>query len=658
MAGAAKAYGQDTLQTLDTINISITRSTTNAAKTPVAISIVQRDRIQGAKLGVTLDESLVEVPGILVSNRYNFAQGPRISMRGFGARAAFGVRGVRIIADGIPLTMPDGQANLNNLDLASADRIEVLRGGSSMLYGNASGGVVAINSETPDAGFHAEARLGLGSMGSGDLANLRKYNLKGGGGSTRTRYLLSATHLRSDGFRNRSRFEQSNINGRITHVHRDGAVSAFTLNWAGSPLAEDPGALPRDSAERFPEAAAPRNVLTKAGKSGGQAQAAVEYQKQFAGAQLKASLYGVRRSLVNPQTFAYIDLTRSAGGVRTTMNWQNITIGIDADAQRDQRKEYATLNGNPGAAQRDQTDKVTTIGPFARAQIDVSRRFTVTAGARFDHAQFQIEDHFLTDNNDDSAVRTMSAWSPMAGATLYALSSTLYANVATSFQTPTTTEINNSLTPLDPERALSFEIGARTTQRGVAMDAAIYQTRIKDELVSFQTPAVPGRNFFRNAAQTRHRGLEFSASTRLTPAISLATSYTYSDFIYEDDGSATQQNEGHRLPGIPPHHLFARATFERGDVSLEPQLEWSSSYFADDANSAVGTNDGFVLANLIGRAALKDRFELYGGINNVRDERYNGSVVVNAAGGRFFEPGPGRSYFLGFKILLSNRRSA
>lgn len=658
-ATTSAAAAQDTVRVpLDTLNVTVTRSTTSPARTPAAISVVPRDRIQDARLGVTLDEALVEVPGIFVSNRYNFAQGPRISVRGFGARAAFGVRGVRIITDGIPLTMPDGQANLNNVDLASADRIEVLRGGSSMLYGNASGGVVSINSETPAAGFHAEAKLGLGSMGSGDPANLRKYNVKAGGGSRQTRYLLSTTHLRTDGFRDRSRFEQSNIIARITHVHENGAISTFTLNWADSPIAEDPGALPRDSAERFPHAAAPRNVLTKAGKIGGQTQAGVEYRRALAGGQLQASLYGVHRSLVNPQTFAYIDLARSAGGVRTTLNWTHLMIGVDADLQRDQRKEYATANGSPGAAQRNQTDRVTTVGPFARAQLDVTSQLSVSAGARFDHAEFRIDDHLIADGRDDSADRAMSAFSPAVGATLYALRSTFYANATTSFQTPTTTEINNSLAPLDPERALSFELGVRTTQRGISMDAAIYQTRIKDELVSFQTAAAPGRNFFRNAAKTRHRGFEFSARTRLTPALSLATSYTYSDFVYKDDGSAAQRNEGHRLPGIPLHHLFGRATFESHSVSFEPQLEWCSSYFADDANTIAAKNRAYLVANMLGRAEIKNRFELYGGINNVGNRRYNGSVVVNAAGGRFFEPAPGRNYFLGFKILLSNRRSA
>ena len=659
---SAEARAQDTIRApLDTLAITITRTPRTLTSTPAAVSVLTRDRIQGAKATLGLDESLVEVPGVLVNNRYNFAQGPRISVRGFGSRAAFGVRGVRIIADGIPLTMPDGQANLNNVDLASAGRIEVLRGPAAMLYGNAAGGVIAIITERPIPDFVAEGRVTVGDLGRGSADNLRKYNVKASGGNEATRYLVSGSITQASGYRLHSRFQQNSVNARVDRAHSGHAAhTGFTLNWADSPFAEDPGGLPRDSAQRYPTAAWPRNVSTQAGKVGEQIQAGLLHERNFAGAQLSTSVYGVRRTLENPQTFAYIDLQRSAGGVRTTLAWPHLLFGVDADVQRDLRNEFTNPSGTPATRTRDQTDHVSSVGPFARAEFNFGQ-LTATAGARYDHFHFSIDDRFLSDGRDDSSRRTLSALSPSAGVTYQiAPRQTAYASVATSFQTPTTTEINNSIDPLDPERSLAFEIGYRGhIANTFSFDAALYRTRIKDALVPFQIPTAPGRSFFRNAARTRHRGLELSGALRVTSKVELATSYTYSDFVFEDDGLPAQQFEQHQLPGVPPHHLFSRAAISVGRISLQPELEWTASYFADDANTPTARNDAFVLTNLRAIAPLmlqQNEVQIFGAINNIANERYNSSVVINATGARYFEPAPGRNFYLGLQVRLGQTR--
>lgn len=232
---------------LDTLTVTVTRSSTALARVPAAISVIGKERIQAGRAGITLDEALADVPGVLVNNRYNFALGTRISLRGFGARAAFGVRGIRLIGDGIPLTMPDGQSNLNNIDLSSVGRIEVLRGAASMLHGNAAGGVIELRSERPAPGFTMETRGVLVDLGRGGIGDLARFNIKAGGGSERIRYLVGAAHATGDGSRDHARFEQTNVTARVERRAQNAARTALTFSLADAPVAQNPGALPRDS---------------------------------------------------------------------------------------------------------------------------------------------------------------------------------------------------------------------------------------------------------------------------------------------------------------------------------------------------------------------------------------------------------------------------
>ncbi len=668
---AARAAAQDTTRAIpvDTLTVSVARAATMLARVPAAVSVITAERIQAGRLTIGLDEALAEVPGLLINNRYNYALGTRISMRGFGARAAFGVRGLRISADGIPLTMADGQSNLNNVDLTSAGRIEVLRGAAALLYGNAAGGVIDIRSELPAPGFQAEARALAADMGSRSLANTRKVNIKAGGGSAATRYLVSGAHLNTRGFREHARFEQNNLNVHVEHARDATRRSAFTLSLADAPRAENPGSLPRDSAQLHPQMAWPRNIATDAHERSRQLQLGVRHERQLGGAALTASVYGLTRTLHNPLPFAYIDLQRIAGGVRSTLAWPHLLLGVDADALSDARAEYDNDGGRRGSLQsRDQTDRITSFGPFVRVSVDLARRLNFSGGLRYDRSHFEVADHYLADGRDDSGSRTMSAFSPGAGLLYTAAQGVvLFGNVGTSFQTPTTTEMINTppapgaaccaagFNPLQPERALSYEVGVRTHwHERISLEAALFHARIRHELVPFRVASAGGRDFFRNAGRTRHRGVELATAARVSRALRLTASYTYSDFVFEDDGSDATAYEGNRLPGIPPHHLFTTATIGSGVLVAEPELEWTASYFADDGNTDAARNGAFTIVNLRLRSqqSLAHDVMPFAAINNIFDVRYNASVVINAAGNRYFEPAPGRSFYLGVAVRM------
>jgi iron complex outermembrane receptor protein len=682
-AVAQPPTGPDTVPAvvpLDSLQVTVTRRTVPVDRVPAAVSAVDRSTIQDGQPTVTLDEALAAVPGVFVSNRYNFSLGPKISVRGLGARTAFGVRGVRVLADGIPLTMPDGQTNLNNLDLGSAGRIEVIRGPASALYGNAAGGVIAITTEQPpEVPFAAEAKLVAGDLGRGvDVpARLTKLQAKAGGASGAAQYLFSVSRLETDGYRDFSAARQTLINTKARFALDPQTSLTAVLNAMDAPVAESPGSLPADSARIRPSMAWPSNVLTGSGEAASQVQAGIAFTRSTRDWRLEAALHGLTRSLDNALPFGYILLDRrSTGGrlayVRTfdiASRPVALTIGGDIEAQWDDRREFDNDDGQRGEMlRRDQTDMVAAVAPFAQATVLVSDAIELTGGARLDRVRFSIDDVFLTDGRDDSGSRTLSALSSFAGI-VWAPSApiSVFANVSTTFQTPTTTELINAppragepccpsgLNPeLEPQTATGLETGIRAHLGSRAsLELALFRLDVRNTLVPFQVAEVEAREFFRNAGASLHRGIEAGARVAAGP-VSGSLAYTYSDFFFTDDGLADVDFDGHQLPGVPPHHLFAAVRFSPAQwVAVEAEADHTSRYYASDANDANARNPAATVFDLriIARARAGGiAVEPFIAINNITDERYNASVVVNAATQRYFEPAPGRHLYLGATI--------
>lgn len=665
---------------LDSLEVTVLRRATSLERAPAAVTSLGMDWIQPGQMTVGLDEALVAVPGVLVNNRYNPSLGSRIAIRGFGARAAFGVRGIRLIADGIPLTMPDGQSNLNNLDLGSAGRIDVIRGPASALHGNAAGGVIAIQTEAaPVPGLSTQARVIAGDLDGpgGGLDNLGKLQLKVAGRSDRADYLVSLLRQEVDGYRefSASRLTQLNFTSRFATA--DASRLTVVVNAVDQPVAQSPGALPRDSVRLRPRMAWPNNVRTGSGEETRQGQVGVGYARWSDVGRLDVSVYGLARTLDNALPFGFIELTRRAGGARASYTANrvfaqralNLTGGADLELQSDDRREFNNVSGQRGDdLRRDQVDRVSAVGPFLQAELEIHPRLTASLGARYDAVRFRTTDDFLGDGRDDSGDRTLTAFSPVGGLVFAASAHAhLYANVATSFQTPTTTELLNAPPPfgqpccpagfnqdLEPQRAASFEAGVRgrVAQR-LSFDLAAYTMNVRNALVPFQVPQAEGREFFRNAGRSRHSGVEIGASTGLS-RLTLTGAYTYSNFVFRDDGLDDADHEGNRLPGVPPHHLFLGARLQAGrGITIESDFDHNSEYFATDANDPGSANPAATVVDL--RIIARTRFGGVGAqpfvaINNITDERYNSSVVINAVGARYFEPAPGRNLVLGVTV--------
>lgn len=674
----------DSLQvyTLPPAVVSVTRSNAQISRVPQAVQLIDRTAISRARPTWGLDEALVTVPGVYAANRYNFSLDQRISIRGFGARSAFAVRGVKVIVDGIPQTLPDGQGQLTNLELGAADRIEILRGSSSALFGNASGGVISIWTDpTPPHSVRQDVRVLFGSFDRDLARTWSKWQsstaLRVGSGSA----LLTVSRLDYTGERDHSGADFRNLNSRWHFPLANGWSLAATADVGWDPQADNPGGLNPTELATIPDAAAPLNVSRNAGKDVTQGQGGLTLERTFPdGGDASVTVYGFTRSLTNPTTPTYIHLDRVDYGVRAGLTRplplgtldHRLTAGVDFQRQRDDRLNYGyTTSTGPQpdttARQLDQLEHVTEIGPFVQSALRITPHLTVTGGVRYDWVKFQVDDRLITPTNpNDSGDRLMKALSGTLGVAVTPSSAlTAYANVGTSFETPTTTELTNrpdtagGFNPtLEPQKATNYEIGVRGNTLGrLSYSVALYQANVRDELIAYQVPA-SSRTFFRNAGRARHRGLELGADLRLGAGVDLITAWTYSDFRYVDYTVGPRVLDGQALPGIPQHwlHLLLKAqpAFARG-AWVELEQTHSSGFAVDDtmpASLAPHTSPWWTTNVRLGWSGpvAGVRCNPFVGFDNVFNRAYVGSVVINAANRRYYEPAPGRNVYVGFTL--------
>ena len=650
---------------LGTIEASVARSRLPLARIPVAVSVVREGQIRHARAQVDLHESLRGVPGVAVDNRHNFALGTRVAIRGFGARSAFGVRGVRILVDGIPVTLPDGQSTLTNVDPGATGRIEVLRGPASVLYGNAAGGVIALHTVEPPAAGLREARIAVGVDEAAVDPSLVRVQATAGDAAERSSWVVSLSHLSIDGFREHSSASRTGAVGRIRWAPDDRSVLTFVLNGAVVPVAENPGSLTLTTALDSPRLAYPNNVATSSGEAAGQLQGGVSYRRGLRHVDVEATAYAHYRDLDNPLPFGrHIDLGRVAGGFRALASTAadaaiSVTAGLETEAQRDDRVERDNVDGEPGGAtHRDQIDQVLSAAPFVLAQAAVGPGVELRAGARYDVVRFETDDR-LTAGDDVSGSRTLDALSG-SGGVLVALPRDVsgWASLSTWFQTPTTTELLNAppapgevccpagFNPdLEPQDGWGGEVGLRRAG-ALSWEVVAFRIRVENEILPIQVADGGERDFFRNVGSSVRNGIEAAVATDIGPIGRLAAAYTYSDFRFRDNPDDAL--EGNRIPGIAPHRLNLALERELGPWRAAVEGEHIARYPVDDANE--NWNPGFTVVDLRASYELRTptlHLQPFIALNNVLDERYNSSVVINAFGGRYYEPAPGRTLLLG-----------
>jgi iron complex outermembrane recepter protein len=674
VAAPARAQRADTLRP---VIVSVTRADLPLTRLPFAVTVVDKQDFGRGRPTWGLDEALTGVPGVLSANRYNFSLDQRLAIRGFGSRSAFAVRGVKILIDGIPQTLPDGQGQLTHLDLGATDRIEVLRGSASALYGNASGGVISIWTDpTLPARRSGELRVATGTFDRHFNRTWTKWQtairsrVGAGGGLT-----LNGSRLAYDGERDHSAADLRSLGARLRLPLGPGWSLAALADVGDQPRADNPGALTLTELHTNRDTAPPINVATHAGKDVLQAQAGITLRRTLpAGGEATVTVFGLTRDLQNPQTFAYIRLARAAYGARAVVSRRGITAGLDVQRQRDDRVNFGNVGGAPDTVRAlDQLEHVTELGPFAQAVVDLSPGATLTAGLRYDRVSFGVRDRLVGDSaldikyRNDSGRRLMAALSGSLGATLRAAERlTLYASAGSSFETPTTTELANRPDTaggfnnrLNPQRAWTIEAGFRGVVEGATWDVTLFQADVRDELVAFEIPASPQRRFYRNAGSARHRGVELAAGASLLRGVDLRVTWTYSDFRYRrfafTAGGTTHVLDGRALPGIPRNALRLSLRGQRR-VWGEVETLYASGTLVDDTLSR-RTSPWWVTNVRLGwEGAIGGgggggrRVAPFAAVQNLFNRKYVGSVVINAGGGRYYEPAPGLNVLLGLTV--------
>lgn len=683
LAAAPCLRGQDSIPRRLPPVVTVTRDVGRSPlDLPYSITSMRPDTINPGQTHTFVEQTLSLIPGLTVANRTNPAQDTRISVRGFGARSQFGARSIRILRDGMPLTLPDGQTPIDYLDLEAVGRVEVIRGAASSLYGNASGGIIDLRSiDAPGSSFSPQIRTWTGPNG------MRRYTGMFGGTLGGSSYIGNIGRTQNDGFRQYSR--QRLTNAFVRGETSIGGTQVVLLGMGlDMPVAENPGALTREQADNDPQQADLPSVQKKARKAVHQVQLGLSARRPvFANGELSAQAYGGTRSLYNPLTFAVVGVDRRQSGVGARLTFpisvggleQRLSVGADAQWLNDARKNWANCNGlktptatcplltaEKGNLSLDQTELVSSLGPYVRDELDFGR-IRATAGVRADGVRFELRDHYLVDRRDDSGVRTLDAVSPMLGVAAR-LSSfhSVYANLGSAFETPTTTELGNRAdgsaglnTDLRPQYSTTIETGARGLALGrVQYDLALFETQVRDELIPFEVPGGAGRTYYRNAGRTRRRGAEVQLAGDVGP-LTITTAYTWSHFRFRDFANGTAQNAGKSIPGIPENQLQAAATLHLPKAFVVAEAITKSRVFVNDANSASAR--GFEVLNLRagGTTAFgKPWLSPVIGVQNVFDRRYVGSVAVNASGAsiaatKFYEPAPGRTWYIGLSAATA-----
>jgi iron complex outermembrane receptor protein len=669
--------------------VTATRTGADATELPVSIDRIEADAIRNEQRMVNLSESLARVPGVIARDRQNYAQDLQISIRGFGTRSTFGVRGVRLYVDGIPATMPDGQGQLSHIDLGSAHAVEVVRGPFSALYGNSSGGVIAVFTEKGQPGLTLSGDAGFGSYGE------QRYGLKASGQQGAINYVVSSGYFSTAGYRDHSAANRATQNARLRFALDGHSALTIVGNAVRMKNVQDPLGLTRAQADANPRGVDPGALVFNTRKSVDQSQLGLHYERMLGrDDSLDLMLYGGHRATTQFQSIpaaaqaaptsagGVIDLGRNYQGAdlrwtrHTTLAGQalELTTGIAYDRLEEERRGYenfiGTTLGVMGARRRDESNTVYNVDQYVQAQWQASPRWLLLAGLRNSNVQVRSNDHYVAPGNvDDSGGTRFHALNPVLGVTWRATPElNLYSSYGSGFETPTLNEL--SYRPggagglnfaLNAARSKNIEVGGKLRlASGLRAQLAVFHVDTEDELTVLSNSG--GRAVYQNAGNTRRDGVELSLDGEWSNGLSGRIAYALLRAVYAEpfcNGACTGTNRvaaGNNLPGVPRQNLYAEVAWRHAPSGFSAAIEgrYASKVWVDDLNSDAAA--GYFTANL--RAGFEQKSGQWNisevvRIDNIADRRYIGSVIVNEGNQRYFEPAPGRNYFAGVRMMYA-----
>ncbi|AXQ21343.1 TonB-dependent receptor [Acinetobacter wuhouensis] len=682
----AEEETQVSTQQLPTIKVEATRTDTTLIDTPASVFRVDAP-INQNNIDVNLTEVVKGIPSLQINNRENYAQDLQISMRGFGARSTFGVRGIRLYVDGIPATMPDGQGQTSNIDLASLDHLEVLSGPFSSLYGNSSGGTIL---STTQEG-HGKDSITLSYAGGSDQKNHIGLVLQGGSKNQyEPTYVISSSYFDTDGYRDHSAAHKVLNNAKLTWNLDDGSK----INWITNYVkigAQDPGGLTRDQWKDDPKQVVSNVSLYNARKEIEQVQTGVTWDKPLDDHNdLYAMVYAGQRSVTQYQSIPKITQTKTtipyqAGGVidfdrnfygadfrwtgKELLPHTTFSLGLAADGMTEDRTGYNNFSGDQlgvkGDLRRDEDNTLWNLDPYLQASWNILPSVSLDAGLRYSNVHFKSEDHYIQGaNGDNSGKSDYDKLLPSAALSWKIIPELMaYASYAKGFETPTFTEMSYAPTGLSsansfdlkPATSDTYEVGLKSSNPLGDFTLAVFDIQTKNDIVAAES--IEGRATYRNADKTERKGAELTWNKKLWRDLTARASYSYLDAKFDADipaigTSVSAIPSGNYIPGIAKNQAFMSLAWqpEQG-VYGGINARYSDKIYINDINSDSAPNYTVVGANIGYARVIQDwKFNTYARVDNLFDKNYVGSVIVNEGNGRYFEPAQGRNFSAGLSI--------
>lgn len=689
------AYAETTEYQLPVITVQAVHIDSELLSTSASIQKVQAATVQN-NVNVNLSEVLQGVAGLQINNRENYAQDLQISMRGFGARSTFGVRGIRMYVDGIPATMPDGQGQSSNIDLNSLDHIEVLTGPFSSLYGNSSGGTILAETKEGQGKDSIQVGLNAGSH------HKQQANIQLQGGSEQANqpaYVISSSYFDTDGFRDHSAAQKVLNNAKLTWNLEDGSK----INWVMNRVdidADDPQGLKHEQWKANPKQVNDSKNTYNVRKEIEQTQTGLTWTKPLNDQQeLYSMFYLGNRQVVQYQSIPKCGINkvtgecipnssqlnpRHAGGVidfdrdyyGADFRWTgkevlpNITLvaGVALDRMVEDRKGYENYDdtgryGVKGDLRRNENNTLWNLDPYVQASWQFLPTWHLDTGLRYSNVHYESDDHYIVaGNGDDSGSTDYQKLLPSVALgweilpELYA-----YASYGKGFETPTFTEmayptlatsgINFDLKPASSD---TYELGLKSQNAFGMFTLAVFNTVTKNDIVPDDANA--RRNTFRNAEQTLRQGAELAWQHQLWQDLKLSASYSYLDATFDADIAATTTKplieKGTYIPGIAKNQAFTRIAWQP-EQGFQAGLEarYMDKIYVDDINSDTAPSYTVVAANVGYLWVNRDwKVNSYARVDNLFDRNYVGSVIVNDGNSRFFEPADGRNFSVGMSV--------
>ena len=609
----------------------------------------------------SLKEYINRIPGVFTLNANNFAQDLRISIRGFGARSAFGIRGIKLIVDGIPETTPDGQGQLDNLNLGIIERVEVIRGPSASLYGNASGGVIKINSISNFENNFVNLKSTYGSYG------MQNYQGSFGLKRLNSEALVHLNKISSNGYRDRSGIEQTNFLSRLRLNTKSIGVFSGSLSYTDSPYAGDPGGLTDQERNNNRSQARARNIDYDTYESINHFKSSLQWElKNSEKISWNASTFYSKRNFYGKLPFEFggiVDLDRDFWGGNFNFKLSSINekvsntllLGLDLGFQKDRRKRFKNIKGVQGEITLNQIESFENRSFYLIDHLKYKKAL-ITIGLRWDN------NTLATDKTDYSI--ELYKLNPSIGINMsVSKNKNIWVSFSSSFETPTLSELSSNpygdsgLNPqLIAQKALNFEFGYRSKMKNKYFEMVAFYIPTDDEITPYEIEQFPGRTFYRNAGKTSRKGIEIIFNHNISKKINFDNSYTFSDFKFREFTSGGNNLNDNYLPGIPKNIFNSNISYktENGLIFLT-ELIYNDKIYSSNNNDVF--EKPYWLSNFKISKKINNKnlfWDIYFGLNNIFNTYYSDNIRLNAFGGRFFEPAPLRNFYLGLNLKVNN----